>query len=160
MESRSPSGNWLANIVIFHSGKKSAMTSGPPAPSTATRARDERTWPSQPTTDMLVPAAARHTRGAARLHHQIALHFLVHRRAEVRAVERIDARLRGAERDRLRLTGIHHDVDVVARDPEAVQHVPLLLGIRDVQDHGVALRSEEHTSELQSLAYLVCRLLL
>src|SRR5205823_12870713 len=26
--------------------------------------------------------------------------------------------------------------------------------------HGVRLRSEEHTSELQSLAYLVCRLLL
>src|SRR2546425_9378207 len=26
--------------------------------------------------------------------------------------------------------------------------------------HGRALRSEEHTSELQSLAYLVCRLLL
>src|SRR5687767_15582061 len=27
-------------------------------------------------------------------------------------------------------------------------------------DPGVAVRSEEHTSELQSLAYLVCRLLL
>src|SRR2546425_7002058 len=29
-----------------------------------------------------------------------------------------------------------------------------------VDDHAHALRSEEHTSELQSLAYLVCRLLL
>src|SRR2546425_7597677 len=28
------------------------------------------------------------------------------------------------------------------------------------QLHGIAVRSEEHTSELQSLAYLVCRLLL
>src|SRR5205823_14553105 len=29
-----------------------------------------------------------------------------------------------------------------------------------LQDHGNPVRSEEHTSELQSLAYLVCRLLL
>src|SRR2546425_2564220 len=27
-------------------------------------------------------------------------------------------------------------------------------------EHGISARSEEHTSELQSLAYLVCRLLL
>src|SRR2546425_7048660 len=33
----------------------------------------------------------------------------------------------------------------------------VFLGLRDV---GEELRSEEHTSELQSLAYLVCRLLL
>src|SRR2546423_11945373 len=36
-------------------------------------------------------------------------------------------------------------------------------GAEPVQQHGSALlevRSEEHTSELQSLAYLVCRLLL
>ena len=33
--------------------------------------------------------------------------------------------------------------------------------IRKIQEHHVfTLRSEEHTSELQSLAYLVCRLLL
>src|SRR5205823_12777412 len=31
---------------------------------------------------------------------------------------------------------------------------------RHVGDHEVDARSEEHTSELQSLAYLVCRLLL
>src|SRR5205823_7564101 len=30
----------------------------------------------------------------------------------------------------------------------------------ELQDFGVTVRSEEHTSELQSLAYLVCRLLL
>src|SRR2546425_10817717 len=32
--------------------------------------------------------------------------------------------------------------------------------MREAQNEGEALRSEEHTSELQSLAYLVCRLLL
>src|SRR2546425_1378213 len=31
---------------------------------------------------------------------------------------------------------------------------------RDALAHAQAIRSEEHTSELQSLAYLVCRLLL
>src|SRR5205823_13397015 len=34
-----------------------------------------------------------------------------------------------------------------------------ILGTRDA-DRGARQRSEEHTSELQSLAYLVCRLLL
>src|SRR2546425_1311485 len=33
-------------------------------------------------------------------------------------------------------------------------------GLRCRAEHAGALRSEEHTSELQSLAYLVCRLLL
>src|SRR5205823_8546220 len=41
---------------------------------------------------------------------------------------------------------------------------PVPHGMRTVTPHltvhGVAERSEEHTSELQSLAYLVCRLLL
>src|SRR5687767_7191042 len=35
-----------------------------------------------------------------------------------------------------------------------------LLALRDNAEHVAAMRSEEHTSELQSLAYLVCRLLL
>src|SRR5205823_14677538 len=34
------------------------------------------------------------------------------------------------------------------------------VGVGEDEDHGRAARSEEHTSELQSLAYLVCRLLL
>src|SRR2546425_2785626 len=38
-------------------------------------------------------------------------------------------------------------------------HVPLTKLLVDAQAD-VAVRSEEHTSELQSLAYLVCRLLL
>src|SRR2546425_7318933 len=48
------------------------------------------------------------------------------------------------------------------------RHLPIvdgetLVGIlseRDVQRVAPSMRSEEHTSELQSLAYLVCRLLL
>src|SRR2546425_8226762 len=36
----------------------------------------------------------------------------------------------------------------------------VIIGTRDAESTGGVLRSEEHTSELQSLAYLVCRLLL
>src|SRR2546425_10072374 len=43
-----------------------------------------------------------------------------------------------------------------------IEVVSLLLGARILQSHVAVFdqRSEEHTSELQSLAYLVCRLLL
>src|SRR2546425_3829140 len=34
------------------------------------------------------------------------------------------------------------------------------LGLTQMAEHNTEARSEEHTSELQSLAYLVCRLLL
>src|SRR3712207_8644474 len=58
--------------------------------------------------------------------------------------------------------------DVVDVDPaplhrvgELVEHVELVrLGGQVTLDLGPALRSEEHTSELQSRQYLVCRLLL
>src|SRR2546423_9636461 len=50
---------------------------------------------------------------------------------------------------------------------EGLGHLPYLHGRHDLRDHlghldlpGRGDRSEEHTSELQSLAYLVCRLLL
>src|SRR2546425_3390462 len=48
--------------------------------------------------------------------------------------------------------------DRVARSPEGAGMRPKIVGPQplDAQPH----RSEEHTSELQSLAYLVCRLLL
>src|SRR5205823_14666886 len=43
-------------------------------------------------------------------------------------------------------------------------HVSTVIGARPygfiARDYGKPVRSEEHTSELQSLAYLVCRLLL
>src|SRR3712207_8392817 len=45
------------------------------------------------------------------------------------------------------------------RHPRAVG-VGAVLGQAEVADHGQGLRSEEHTSELQSRQYLVCRLLL
>src|SRR5512145_2487964 len=139
IESRSPSGNWFANIVIFHSGKKSATTNNTPAPSTAYRARGESTWPSQLTSVMSV-SAVRGDRGAGtRLDQEVPLHLLMHRRAEVRAVERIHAGLGRAERNRLGLSRIHDHVDVVTRDPEAVQHVALLLGVGHVQNDRVAL---------------------
>src|SRR5438445_11185612 len=50
---------------------------------------------------------------------------------------------------------VHHEP---AADPDAID----VLRRRVVDDilHGIAQRSEEHTSELQSRQYLVCRLLL
>src|SRR2546425_9478699 len=55
--------------------------------------------------------------------------------------------------DRLHARRAPHDVlDVVAAPDLAAQLLDLA--------HQGRLRSEEHTSELQSLAYLVCRLLL
>src|SRR5205823_13319778 len=53
-------------------------------------------------------------------------------------------------------------------DPWRITALVLVLGLaltaiartRAVMRHGTGERSEEHTSELQSLAYLVCRLLL
>src|SRR2546425_3163807 len=42
----------------------------------------------------------------------------------------------------------------------AVVHVRQVHDVEDVVTRELEVRSEEHTSELQSLAYLVCRLLL
>src|SRR2546425_9366808 len=60
---------------------------------------------------------------------------------------------------------LHQDPgDGAGDDPE--DEAPVNVHARDQPDHGRSLgprlrgRSEEHTSELQSLAYLVCRLLL
>src|SRR3712207_7087632 len=46
------------------------------------------------------------------------------------------------------------------RHPGAVDQVVDHLGHDDLPAQGMRLRSEEHTSELQSRQYLVCRLLL
>src|SRR2546425_2861410 len=48
--------------------------------------------------------------------------------------------------------------DQSAGDPNKLR-VPLEEGVTVIAAHGCSNRSEEHTSELQSLAYLVCRLL-
>src|SRR5437764_8961228 len=55
----------------------------------------------------------------------------------------------GRRRDDRDGVPLHHLEPVVARDRNAFD-----------RDHGAGLRSEEHTSELQSPMYLVCRLLL
>src|SRR5687767_15253298 len=78
--------------------------------------------------------------------------------------------------DRDPVGDVGDDAEVMGDEDQA--HLPFLLQIseqshdlrlyRDVQcgrglvgdQHGRVERSEEHTSELQSLAYLVCRLLL
>src|SRR5258707_7249957 len=58
------------------------------------------------------------------------------------------------DEDRARRKTWPHAIDGVFR-------APLLGGRRmAVIDHDLAVRSEEHTSELQSRQYLVCRLLL
>src|SRR3712207_7091943 len=56
----------------------------------------------------------------------------------------------------------HLDVEQRRPDRLAEQRlVPLVVGVGDQGDAGgQQLRSEEHTSELQSRQYLVCRLLL
>src|SRR3989441_9242387 len=50
-------------------------------------------------------------------------------------------------------------VAIAAAVPGAVVHLPAPPWVA-IACYAGALRSEEHTSELQSLAYLVCRLLL
>src|SRR5687767_15404639 len=51
----------------------------------------------------------------------------------------------------LRRDNLNVGIDYIYLDPKAYAYPPVLEAIQ---------RSEEHTSELQSLAYLVCRLLL
>ena len=59
----------------------------------------------------------------------VALHLLVESRAEVGAVVGVDALLLRFEGDRLRLPGVHNDVDVVVEEAEPVQLVGRLLDV-------------------------------
>src|SRR5205823_12098574 len=87
-------------------------------------------------------------------------------RARLRHLVDHDAQ-RGLEQLQQRLLG-QSQRRIVSRLPEAAEQLRAaphrLLGITAAGDErrggGHDLRSEEHTSELQSLAYLVCRLLL
>src|SRR2546423_8395689 len=54
------------------------------------------------------------------------------------------------------ITGGSGDSGIIFR----VDLPPCIISQPDHRYHGAGSRSEEHTSELQSLAYLVCRLLL
>src|SRR2546423_11763697 len=60
---------------------------------------------------------------------------------------------------RLELTAAAACVTYVERT-QLGKRPPLSPPLREAQGATLAIRSEEHTSELQSLAYLVCRLLL
>src|SRR2546427_6764667 len=53
-----------------------------------------------------------------------------------------------------------HQVDVEVVVARVLRHLHRALGFATVVDAAQALRSEEHTSELQSQSNLVCRLLL
>src|SRR3712207_8173088 len=51
---------------------------------------------------------------------------------------------------------------VMVDEPSMEDAISIMRGIKEKYElhHGVRIRSEEHTSELQSRQYLVCRLLL
>src|SRR3989441_9361975 len=63
-----------------------------------------------------------------------------------------------------RSVGVADPVEVLGhQEPdlrERLEHRPLAVHEREAHPGQLLPRSEEHTSELQSLAYLVCRLLL
>src|SRR5205823_13411871 len=65
-------------------------------------------------------------------------------------------------RDFLALEAGHSEntVEAYLRDLQRMAEFAASKGVRDPGQVSRTLRSEEHTSELQSLAYLVCRLLL
>src|SRR5512140_1983884 len=97
MSIRRPSGYCGANIVRFQSGSTSVTARRPPA--TTSSARGPK---SSLASRCRFSVSSRLRIGPPRLlplHDQVALHLLVERRAEVRAVEGEDACLVGLERD-------------------------------------------------------------
>src|SRR2546425_9669745 len=70
-------------------------------------------------------------------------------------VREVDARLTGPGIYSLLIDGVSYVADVADRDGACVVGVAEETYLIRLEE-----RSEEHTSELQSLAYLVCRLLL
>src|SRR5205814_3926683 len=83
------------------------------------------------------------------------------RRSEFQALEVLPDGLAKALAARDGRTAGHHEDEIAARRAAHFPHVAHVDQARaaDAQ-HRLALRSEEHTSELQSLRHLVCRLLL
>src|SRR5215217_4023168 len=99
----------------------------------------------------------------------------VHNRAVPEDPPVLDEAADQPERERERIVSLaeglaevrHHLVVRGLDPPDVVHHVPGQLGrgmpLRrqpEVEQHDAPVRSEEHTSELQSRQYLVCRLLL
>src|SRR3712207_7920714 len=66
---------------------------------------------------------------------------------------------RGHLPGRRRVRVVHHEPQRVLPSTRPAQRVELVL-LDDVSGVTIGVRSEEHTSELQSRQYLVCRLLL
>src|SRR5438046_8580807 len=86
-----------------------------------------------------------------------------HRLREIRAdipVVLCTGFIRGDRLDRLMKAGIAGFLRKPLAPNEIVDHIRGVLESVKYARHGGALRSEEHTSELQSLTNLVCRLLL
>src|SRR3712207_7224831 len=71
-----------------------------------------------------------------------------------------EVRVEDLERGVLRRRGVAPRQHLVRRDGERLQLLALAGVLADVLRGDLGLRSEEHTSELQSRQYLVCRLLL
>src|SRR3712207_8832878 len=75
----------------------------------------------------------------------------------------IARRLRNAGHDAypLTLTGLGERVHLASPEVDLQTHITDVVNLLEFEDlRDVVLRSEEHTSELQSRQYLVCRLLL
>src|SRR3712207_8219511 len=68
--------------------------------------------------------------------------------------------LAAAHPPRFDRSAAHHLLAGLRRDARALGGPDCLAGRRALLDRGISGRSEEHTSELQSRQYLVCRLLL
>src|SRR5512140_3607800 len=131
MSSRSPSPYCGANIVRFQSGNSHVGMTSSAATTTSTRGSGPTGLvrrPSRRSSSLLTTSPPRPA--SLRLHDEIALHLLVERRAEVRAVVGEHARLVGLEGDGLRLAGVEHEVDVVVEQAEPVQLVRGLLDVR------------------------------
>src|SRR5205823_8715206 len=94
-----------------------------------------------------------------RYHHHLDLHSFPTRRSSDLHERHVRSRQGPRDPPRLRRLGRPPDRGRHPRPPRGMRAAPA--GVRCALRGGVPRpRSEEHTSELQSLAYLVCRLLL
>src|SRR5215211_4862251 len=122
----SPSGYWGAWRSMRHSGNTNA-------PRSIAVARASSVLES------FVTVSSRTRWEAGRRDADVARHLLVQRRAEVRAVERVDPLFLREPRHRARLTRLQDQLGrVLPEHREAVEDVPVLLDVRDVELHRVA----------------------
>src|SRR3712207_7490364 len=88
-------------------------------------------------------------------------------RKAVEAVMNIETRLAKAARSQVELRDPHANYNKMTVDTLKINYPTFdtdaffsAAGLKDLKELNVGQRSEEHTSELQSRQYLVCRLLL